>query len=116
MLLHPEETRNEYIYISSVETTQNEILRSLQAATADKWIVKSTSTEAQVEEAQKKLGAGDFAGAYVLVRATAFGKIPGLKANYVTEQKVANERLGLGGDSVDDTVRRVVEGRDGRAV
>ncbi|KAB8260635.1 hypothetical protein BDV32DRAFT_158704 [Aspergillus pseudonomiae] len=108
VLQHPQETRNKYLYIASVETTQNEILAVLEEATGAKWSVKATTTEDQVDEGFKKLGAGDFSGAFQLVRATCYGNTPGLQANYAKDVTLANDVLGLKLESVRDTVKRVV--------
>ncbi|KNG81758.1 NmrA-like family protein [Aspergillus nomiae NRRL 13137] len=108
VLQHPQETSNKYLYIASVETTQNEILAALEEATGAKWSVKATTTEDQVDEGFKKLGAGDFSGAFQLVRATCYGNTPGLQANYAKDVTLANDVLGLKLESVRDTVKRVV--------
>ena len=107
VLGHPQETSNRYIYVYSVATTQNEILTSLERETGAKWKVDSTTTQEQVSEARKKLGAGDFSGAFALVRGTAFSDTPGLRADYTTEADVANDLLGLTTETVRDTVGRV---------
>ncbi|KAM0344944.1 hypothetical protein ACHAPU_007078 [Fusarium lateritium] len=108
VLEHPEETRNRYLYVYSVVTTQNEMLQSLEAASGTKWAVNATSTDQQVAEAKEKLGAGDFSGGYILVRATTYGNTQGLRANYAEEKSVANGILGLETESVEETVNRVV--------
>lgn len=56
----------------------------------------------------RRLGAADFGGAFALVRATGFGNVPGLRANYVREERLGNGLLGLEMEGVEDTVRRVV--------
>lgn len=58
--------------------------------------------------AVKKLTGGDFEGAFILVRATVFGNSPGLNANYVKDTELANDILGLKLESVEETVKRVV--------
>ncbi|OJJ67900.1 hypothetical protein ASPBRDRAFT_47400 [Aspergillus brasiliensis CBS 101740] len=108
VILRPEETKNRFLYIASVETTQNEVLKTLEDVTGSRWTVTETTTEEQVAEGFKKLSAGDFSGAFALVRATAFGSTPGLKKNYVKDQDLANEVLGLEMESVRETVERVV--------
>lgn len=80
----------------------------MEKETGAKWTVNPTKTEEEVGEALKKLGAGDFSGAFALVRATGFGSTPGLRANYVKDQILANDTLGLKLDTVQDTVKRVV--------
>ncbi|PON23685.1 hypothetical protein TGAM01_v207332 [Trichoderma gamsii] len=107
VLKKPEETANKYLFISSVETTQNEILAALEEITGAKWTVNNTTTKEQVDAANQKLGAGDFNGALALVRATSFGDIPGLKSNYTKDEVLANNLLGLKPATVTDTVKRV---------
>ncbi|KAK5989578.1 Isoflavone reductase-like-like protein [Cladobotryum mycophilum] len=108
ILKHPEETKNKYLYISSVETTQNEILSALEAATNSKWIINKTTTQDQVNMALTKLEAGDFTGAFTLVRATSYGDTPGLKSNYAKDETLSNSLLNLQAESIQETVRRVV--------
>ncbi|KAJ5520100.1 hypothetical protein N7463_000553 [Penicillium fimorum] len=67
-----------------------------------------TNQKALVNEAVKKLAAGDFNGAFVLVRATVFGNTPGLHSNYAKEENLANNVLGLHLETVSDVVQRVL--------
>ncbi|KAM0458566.1 hypothetical protein ACHAPV_005958 [Trichoderma viride] len=108
VLKKPEETANKYLFISSVETSQNEILAALEETTGTKWAVNKTTTKEQVDAAHQKLGAGDFSGALVLVRAIVFSDIPGLKSNYAKDEVLANNLLGLKPASVAETVQHVV--------
>ncbi|OTA06117.1 isoflavone reductase family protein [Trichoderma parareesei] len=107
VLQKPEETANKYLFVSSVETTQNEILAALETATGTRWAVNNTTTEEQVHAALQRLGAGDFNGAYALVRATCYSCTPGLKSNYATDEVLSNELLGLKPASVAETVKLV---------
>ncbi|KAL3476684.1 hypothetical protein BJX99DRAFT_246704 [Aspergillus californicus] len=108
VLRQPQATANQYLYVSSVETSQKEILAALEQATSSSWTVTNTTTDAEVSEAIEKLGKGDFTGAFTLVRATCYGNIPGLDSNYVKDKKPANELLGLKQQSVQETIQRVV--------
>ncbi|OOQ81561.1 NmrA-like family protein [Penicillium brasilianum] len=108
VLRNLEQTKNKYLYVASVETTQREILTALEKATGTKWTVQETTTETQLSVAAKKLTGGDFEGAFILVRATVFGNSPGLNANYVKDTELANDILGLKLESVEETVERVV--------
>ncbi|KAK6448823.1 hypothetical protein FP744_10005073 [Trichoderma asperellum] len=107
VLKKPEETANKYLFISSVETTQNEILAALEEATGTKWTVNNTTTKEQVDAALQKLGAGDFSGALALVRATSYSNTPGLKSNYAKDEVLSNDLLGLKPTSVVETVKLV---------
>ncbi|PYH64490.1 aromatic alcohol reductase [Aspergillus vadensis CBS 113365] len=107
VILRLEETKNCFLYIASVETTQNEVLKTLEEVTESRWAVMETTTQEQVAEGLKKLGAGDISGAFALVRATAFGSTAGLKTNYVRDQNLANGLLGLEMESAKGIVERV---------
>ena len=106
-LLRPAETANKYLYIESVNTTQNEILAELQRATGAPWNVTHTTTEAQVSSGKEAVAKGDFGGMLTLVRATAFGELEGLRADYAREESLANEMLGLGRETVRGTIEAV---------
>lgn len=108
VLRRPQATANQYLYISSVETSQKEILVALKNSTSSSWTVQNTTTAAEVSEATKKLQAGDFSGALALVRATIYGNIPGLRSNYAKERVLANGLLELKEESVQKTIQRVV--------
>jgi hypothetical protein len=108
VLQHPQDTKNLYLYVASVETTQKDILDALEVQSGAKWTVNKTITDDQVNEAVKKLTAGDFSGAFALVRATVFGNTPGLHANYAKEEKLANDVLGLQLEDVKDVIQRVL--------
>ncbi|KAJ5115918.1 hypothetical protein N7456_000266 [Penicillium angulare] len=108
VLQRPDVTKNKYLHVASLETSQNEILSALEKETGAKWSVSHVQTDEVVSAAQKQLAAGDFTGAFTLVRAMMVGNIPGLRANYVQETDLANDLLGLKFETIEETVRRVV--------
>ncbi|KAJ5530646.1 hypothetical protein N7527_004039 [Penicillium freii] len=108
VLVHPDETRNQFLFTASVETTQKDILAALEEESGVKWTVNKTTTDIQVTEAVKKLAAGDFSGAFTLVRAAVYGNTPGLHSNYAKEEKLGNDVLGLQFETVSDGVKRVL--------
>lgn len=81
----------------------------MEEATSSKWTVTDTSTDCEISEAVKKLGVGDFSGAFTLVRGTSYTNTPGLRANYAKDEKLANGLLGLMKQSVKDSVIQVVD-------
>ncbi|PWY91288.1 NmrA-like family protein [Aspergillus sclerotioniger CBS 115572] len=109
VILHPEETKNRFVYVASVELTQKEALETLEDVTGVKWTVTDTTTETQISEGFAKLGEGKIEGAFALVRATAFGNTPGLKVNYVRDEELANELLGLKMENLRESIERVVK-------
>ncbi|KOS45019.1 hypothetical protein ACN38_g4053 [Penicillium nordicum] len=108
VLLHHDKTRNQFLFIATVETTQKDILAALEEESGVKWTVNETTTDIQVTGAVEKLAAGDFSGAFSLVRATVYGNTPGLHSNYAKEEKLANDVLGLQLETVSNVVRRVL--------
>ncbi|CAI7603967.1 unnamed protein product [Penicillium palitans] len=108
VLFHPDETRNQFLLIASVETTQKDILAALEKESGVKWTVNKTTTDLQVTEGVKKLAAGDFSGAFSLVRATVYGNTPGLHSNYAKEEKLGNDVLGLQLEPVSDVIKHVL--------
>jgi hypothetical protein len=112
VLKHPQETINKYLYISSVEVSQKEILQTLEEETASKWKAIETTSDAQKSEAFKRLGDGDFNGAFILVRATSYANDPALNANYAKDEELANDLLALKPESVKQTIKRVLNKRE----
>ncbi|OQD87075.1 hypothetical protein PENANT_c006G01804 [Penicillium antarcticum] len=86
---------NQCLDVTSVETSQKEILGALEEAISSKWAVSSTSTDAEVSVAIKKLCTGDINGVLTLVRGTRYANIPGLRASYAKDEMLANISLGF---------------------
>ena len=80
----------------------------MEGATGSRWTVTDTTTDKQVSEGMEKLGKGDMRGAFVLVRATSLGNTPNLRANYLRDEQLANDILGLKLESVEETIKRVL--------
>jgi hypothetical protein len=110
-LKHPQETANKYLYVSSVEVTQREILQALEEETVSKWKVIDTTSDAQKSEAFKRVDDGDFSGGLILVRATSYADDPALHANYATDENLSNDILGLEPESMKQTIKRVLNKR-----
>lgn len=110
VLERADETINKNIYVASAETSQWEILTALEEASGAKYTVTDTATDTEVSAAMEKLGHGDVSGACALVRATSFGNTPQLRANYVKDEELSNELLGLKFEPVKETAARVVAG------
>ena len=107
-LQRPQETSNKYLYVASVETSQNEILAALEKETGIKWSVSHVKTNEVVSKAQRQLAAGDFEGAFTLVRSMMLGNIPGIRANYAKDTDLANDLLGLKLETVEETIKQVL--------
>jgi hypothetical protein len=95
-LLYPEKRENTYIYISTLETFQNDILASLKRITgAEDWKVKHVSPEEKIQEGKALIEKGQWLwGNEVLALTAAY--TGGYGGDFAKEGKLANELLGLG--------------------
>jgi len=111
-LEHPVETANEYVYISSLATTQNQILQALEKVTSTKWTVKHTTSKEQIDMAREALVKGEFSGAYALVKASCWSNLLGLHQHFEIDEKerLLNDVLGVKRENVQETVERVLAG------
>ncbi|KAI9851558.1 MAG: hypothetical protein M1838_003390 [Thelocarpon superellum] len=109
-LLHPAETKNQYVYVQSFAVTQNEIKAALEKATGAPWsVVKTLSSKAVGEEGRAKLAKGDFAGGiFQTILASIFSTEP-VGSNFLAEHgSLDNELLGLPKEELDVVVKNVV--------
>ncbi|KAM6530435.1 hypothetical protein FALCPG4_008563 [Fusarium falciforme] len=73
-LEHANETKNQYVYISSFNITQRDIVAALEKVQGQKWAISHTTSEKIISTGQKKMANGDHSGIIDLVRAGAMGK------------------------------------------
>jgi putative NADH-flavin reductase len=99
----PELTKNQYVYISGLETTQNEVLAVAEKITDTKWTVTHENTKDLAEGGKAKLAKGDGYGILALLQAVTFGAEE--QIGYVDPAKVWNEKLGVPKDDLEKSVR-----------
>ncbi|KAI0139136.1 NmrA-like family protein [Hypoxylon sp. NC0597] len=108
VLKHPEITANQYIFVSSFETSMNELLSALEKAQGVKYSISYTKVEDEVKEGKAMLAKGDFMKAHKLMLAANL--LPGYGNNFAEEEKLWNDRLGVPRENVDEVVARIVRG------
>lgn len=107
VLNHPEATANRYLYISSFELSQNEILASLEKCTPNgKWDLTHADSDEQIKEGREALAKGDFMKAGKLALAASYKG--GLGTNFDKDETLANELLGLEPEDVDTVIAEIV--------
>lgn len=74
MLDHADETKNQYVYISSFHISQQDILDVVEKVDGQKWIVKHITSEELIAQGKRRLAKGDNMGATDLVGGGALGK------------------------------------------
>ena len=107
LMQQPEKTANRYLYLSSVKTSQNEILEAAEKVTGKTWKVNLVETDAQIELGRKMVSAGDFNGMLLLVQASFWGNDGAIRSDLSKEDTLANNMLGLEAGSVQEIVSKV---------
>ncbi|KAK4949707.1 hypothetical protein LTR10_011548 [Elasticomyces elasticus] len=109
ILTHPAETANQYLYVSSVTTTQRAILDVIRSQTGQEWTVQHFKTDEEIARGRALVAKGDFTGMFALVKASAWGTVPGIRTNYPVDEKLANGLIGLPAErSIDEVMRNVL--------
>ncbi|OTA59655.1 NAD(P)-binding protein [Hypoxylon sp. EC38] len=108
VLKHPEITANRYVFVSSFETSMNELLSALEKAQGVKYSISYTKIEDEVKEGRAMLAKGDFMKAHKLMLAANL--LPGYGNNFVEEEKLWNDTLGVPRENVDEVVAHIVRG------
>lgn len=108
VLLKPEETANQYLFVHSFTATQNEILSEFEKTTGEKWKVSETTVAATEKEGQELLARGDPAGTLLLLKVINFGS--GFGSDFTKDHEVSNGKLGLPTQDLTMTVAAVVTG------
>ena len=106
---NPEATVNRYLYVSSVTTTQTEILATLQKVTGKTWKVNRVETDKQVELGRRMVSEGDFNGMFILVQASFWGNARAVESDFSGKKGLANKMLGLQAGDLEEIVLRVTQ-------
>jgi hypothetical protein len=105
----PELTKNQYVYVSGIDTTQNEILVAAEKVTGAKWTVSHGTTKELSAGGNAKIAKGDYSGIIDLLQAVTFGAEEEL--GYLKKAKEWNEKLGLPKDDLEKSIRAGLEGK-----
>lgn len=104
----PELTKNQYVYVAGIQTTQKELLAIAENITGTKWTVKDASAQDLIESGNAKIQQGDYSGILSLLISATFGKD---EVGYLDPAKVWNEKLGLPNDDLESSIRTVFTGK-----
>lgn len=108
VLLHAEETKNQYVYVNSFKLTQNLVLEALERVSGSKFSMDKMSVAEILAVGKKSFEEGDWDGAYYkLVTALVYS---GNEAVYFPEKAEHwNKVLGLAQEeTVDEMIGRVL--------
>ncbi|KAL2211243.1 NAD(P)-binding protein [Sarocladium strictum] len=108
-LLHSEKTKNEYVYVSSFNTTQKELIEAIERLSGDKFKLGAVSQKDLYQRAMKHVDEGNWArGYYELATATMYANLP---VSYFPDQAARwMKELGLVQDETfDEVIARVLK-------
>ncbi|KAF2116826.1 isoflavone reductase family protein-like protein CipA [Lophiotrema nucula] len=108
ILQKPEETKNTYVYVSSFETTQRDILAAVEKITGDKYTTENASSKDLEKDGKEKLAKGDFSSIPILIKSAAFGE---QNLGDSTPEGLWNEKLGLQKESFEDSIKAAISGK-----
>ena len=97
-------TKNQYVFVSEVQTSQKEILATVEKVTGAKWTVKDVDTKDLIAEGRGKIQKGDFSGIVNLIVGATCGK-EGL--GDFSSQGLWNEKLGVPSESLEEVVKKI---------
>lgn len=108
VLLHPDETKNQFVQVSSYTLTQNLVLQALERVSGDKFAMGRMSVAELQPDGEKCLAEGDWGSAYYkLVTAFLYSRHEG--AYFPEKTAYWNKVLGLEQEeTVDEMIRRVL--------
>ncbi|KAL2355457.1 isoflavone reductase family protein-like protein [Cryomyces antarcticus] len=106
VLSKPEDTANKYIFVASFQTTQNEVLASLEKASRKKWEISETTSEESHKLGMNRFRRGDVGGSLQpLILSVVYDGEEG------TFEELDNRMLELPREDLDETVKAIYVGR-----
>lgn len=102
-------TRNQFVYVNSLTTTQNQLVESLEKATGEKFEVTTGTSEELWQNGKAALEKGSARGRLDIIAAGLYQKGASLKmAQYSENRGLWNDRLGLPEESLTDVVNGIL--------
>lgn len=101
------ETKNRYIYIRSVTTSQDEILANLEKVTGKEWSKNHVDLDPAFADAGAKASKGDMSGIALVLMGLLLNKNTGM--NWDNRDVLADAVLDLPKENLDDIVKKILE-------
>ena len=100
-----DETKNQYVFVSGFQTSQNEILAAAEKVTGAKWTVKQVTAKDEIEVGRAKVQKGDYSGIKELIQGATFAKEQQL--GDFSSQGLWNDKLGVPKEDLEETVKAI---------
>ncbi|KAA8913049.1 hypothetical protein FN846DRAFT_931606 [Sphaerosporella brunnea] len=108
ILKRPEETKNRFLRVRSLEASQNEILGAFEEVMGAKWTVEYVNSKEVLERAKEKLAKGDKGAVLDLVSVQLWQEGMG-RSIVVSREEADNELLGIPEDDLRTVVKGILE-------
>jgi hypothetical protein len=105
-LLKPEETANQYLFVTSWITTQNKVVEACEKVTGTKFQLDRVGSEQRLRDGKELLAKGNFVGIGMMWNVWCHSEGNG---HMVGKERLANGLLGLSGEDMEGVVKSVVE-------
>lgn len=103
-----EETKNQYVYVSEFQTSQNKLLAAAEKVSGEKFTVKKIRAKDHIALGKKLLSEGNPAGIGSLIQSVTFSDE---ELGDLSRNGLWNERLGLEADSFEDSIKSGFAGK-----
>ncbi|KAH7053452.1 isoflavone reductase [Macrophomina phaseolina] len=104
-LRNAEETKNQYVFISSFNISQKDILQVIEKVDNRKWTIKHVASEEVIANGMRMLEEGNPVGVTYLVRGGALGK---QALGDLRPHGLWNDQLGLPEENIEQVVRELL--------
>lgn len=113
VLKQPSLVRNSYVYVSSFETTQNQLLSCVEEVSGQRWTTEKVETVEKVKQANDTIASGAQGMQWMMAQGTlaASALFGGEKyqSDFVTSGRTSNPLLGLQSRDIGETVKVFVQ-------
>lgn len=101
-------TKNQYVYVRSFTTTQNEVLAAAEKASGEKWTVNHIDAKKHIEEGNQKIAKHDYSGVVNLLQGITYSDE--LNLGDFSYAGLWNEKLGLPKEDLEEEVKKALVG------
>ncbi|KZM18726.1 uncharacterized protein EKO05_0006568 [Ascochyta rabiei] len=108
VLENAEATKNQRVFVSEFQTTQDEILAAAEKITGEKWTVNKVAVQDHLAKGNELLAKGDFSGIGNLIQVSIYDE---QALSDLKPQGLWNEKLGLKQGSYEDTIKAAFAGK-----
>lgn len=107
ILRHPAETANRFCCVSSIKTSQLDILRAYERVTGKQWTVETLDSGKVLKRGREMLEAGERQGMLDVLAVQLFGEGGGRSIG-TTEGENDSQLLGVAQPTIDEIVQEVL--------